>query len=188
MAIQFDTLPTENPFALPAPGIYKAKIVEAEMRKPKTKYDDGSEKPPYLNLKYALIGPSGNSVGSIYDIISESDSSVVQYKIARFLTACGIPLVGSMELADIAKLVLNKEIVVDVNHDTKGQQPRAQVDLFSHEAYYPIDKYDEISKIVAAEKSDAAPASEEFTDAAPEEVPFEESGAMPAPATETVEY
>ena len=32
MTINFDSLPQENPFALPEPGVYKAKIVEAEMK------------------------------------------------------------------------------------------------------------------------------------------------------------
>ena len=165
MAIQFDTLPKESPFALPKPDVYKAKIVEAEMRKAKTKNDDGSEKPPYLNLKYQLTDHAGKSCCAIYDILAESSSSVVQYKIGRFLTACGIPLVGSMELADIAKLVLNKEIAVDVNHDTKGQQPRAQVDIFTREAYYPVGQFEEIYKLAHAEDSDntaAAPADTSF--------------------------
>ena len=36
MPIYFDQLPKESPFALPKPDVYKAKIVEAEMRKAKT--------------------------------------------------------------------------------------------------------------------------------------------------------
>lgn len=139
MAIQFDSLPKENPFALPKPDVYKAKIVEATMKKGK---DDS--KPPYLNLKYQLTNHEGKGCGTLYDIMAESDSSVVQYKLGRFLVACGIPLQGSMELSDIAKLVINKDIVVDVNHDTKGQQPRAQVDIFTREAYYPVGQFDEI--------------------------------------------
>ena len=139
MAIQFDSLPKSNPFALPTPDVYKAKITEAVMKKGKDE-----NKPPYLNLKLALVNAQGKACGSIYDIMAESDSSVVQYKLGRFLLACGIPLQGSMELSDIYKLVINKEIVVDVNHDTKSQQPRAQVDLFTREAYYPVGQFEEI--------------------------------------------
>ena len=32
MAINFDSLPKSNPFALPEPDVYKAKIVEASMK------------------------------------------------------------------------------------------------------------------------------------------------------------
>ena len=154
MAIQFDALPKENPFALPNPDIYKAKIVEASMKKGKDE-----SKPPYLNLKYQLTNKDGKNCGSVYDIMAESDSSVVQYKLGRFLTACNIPLVGAMELADIAKLVLNKEIVVDICHDTRSQQPRAQVDVFTREAYYPIGQFAEIYAIAHAGEDSAVDAS-----------------------------
>lgn len=166
MAIQFDKLPKESPFALPKPDVYKAKIVEAEMRKAKSKNPDGSEKPPYLNLKYQLTNKAGKNCGAIYDIMAESDSSVVMYKIGRFVAACGIPLVGAMELSDIAKLVINKEIAIDVNIDDKGQQPRAQVDLFTREAYYPIGQFDEIYALAHAEDAEtAAPADTSFINA-----------------------
>ena len=156
MAIQFDTLPKESPFALPKPDVYKAVVVEAEMRKPKTKKDDGTEKPPYLNLKLQLTDHAGKKCGAIYDILSESESSVVLYKISRFLLACNIPLVGEMELADIAKIVLNKEIAVDVCHDTKSNPPKAQVDIFTREAYYPIGQFEEIYKLAHAEDAETA--------------------------------
>lgn len=142
MAINFDSLPKSNPFALPEPDVYKAKIVEASMKQGKD-----ASKPPYLNLKYQLTNHAGKNCGALFDIMAESDSSVVQYKIGRFVQACGIPLQGSMELADIAKLVMNKEIVIDVNHDKKSDQPRAQVDIFTREGYYPIGQFEEIYKL-----------------------------------------
>ena len=49
-----------------------------------------------------------------------------------------------MELADIAKLVLNKQIAVDITEDAKSDKPRAVVDLFTREAYYPIGQFAEI--------------------------------------------
>jgi hypothetical protein len=182
MAIQFDQLPKESPFALPKPDVYKAKIVEAEMRKAKSTNPDGSEKPPYLNLKYQLTDHAGKGCGAIYDIIAESTSNVVMYKIGRFAQACGIPLVGSMELSDMAKLVLNKEIVIDVNHDTKGQQPRAQVDLFTREAYYPIGQFDEIYALAHAEDEPMNPPTDS---AAPAETPWTDN---PDGSAEEVEY
>lgn len=152
MAINFDKLPQDNPFALPDPGVYKAKIVEAEMKSPK----NDPTKPDYLNLKYTLFDRNNKNCGSIYDILSESDSSVVQYKISRFVRACGIPLTGSMELKDLAKIVKNKEIVVDVTHDKKSDQPRAQVDLFSREGYYMASEFEEIYLLVHPEEAEEA--------------------------------
>ena len=43
MAINFDRIPTENPFVLPEPGIYRARIAEAKMTPSKT-----PGKPPYI--------------------------------------------------------------------------------------------------------------------------------------------
>lgn len=188
MAINFDQLPTENPFSAPAPGIYKAKIIEAVMAKNKS----DASKPPYLSLKYQLIKADGTSGGSIYDSLSESDSSVVQYKIARFLQACKIPLVGAMELSDIGKLALNKEIVVDVTQNykeqkEKGATPRGQVDVFAHEAYYPIEQFAEIYAIVNAGSGEEVQLSKEVTGSADFMNIPEQTGADGAPV-EAVEY
>jgi Protein of unknown function (DUF669) len=144
MAINFSNLPTKNPFALPEPGVYRAIIEEAEMRNNKT----DATKPPYLNLKYKLLNEDESSAGTMYDLISESDSSIVQFKISRFIQACGLPLTGSMELKDLAKIAKGRTIVVDVAHDKKSNPPRAQVDLFSRQAYYPAAEYAEIKALV----------------------------------------
>ena len=141
MAIQFDKLPTQNEYHVEA-DVYLARIEEAEMRKPKDE-----TKPPYLNLKYRLTRHNGKSAGVMFDGQYDSDKQIVQYKLARFLTACGIPLKGAMELSDIANLVLNKEIVVDTKVDESGSQPRLQVDPFGREAYYPKEQFDEIWKL-----------------------------------------
>jgi hypothetical protein len=137
MAINFSSLPTQNPYALPAPGVYKAHIEEAEMRANKS----DATKPPYLNLKYKLLKEDGSSAGTIYDILSESDSSIVQFKISRFVQACGLPLTGVLELKDLAKIVLGRTIVVDIKHETKNDTTRAIVDIFTREAYYPEADY-----------------------------------------------
>lgn len=152
--LNFSQLPQSNPYAnsLPDAGVYRAKITEAEMRKPKT----DATKPDYLNLKLSLFNKDGSDAGTVYDIISESDSQLVQFKAARFVRACGIPLVGSMELRDLAKLVVGKQIVVDISHDKRSDTPRAQVDLFSREAYYLPTEYDTIYAI-----ANPAPATEE---------------------------
>lgn len=153
--INFEALPQENPFALPDPDIYMATIMEADMRNNKT----DATKPPYLNIKYNLMKADGTSAGTLYDIISDSDNATVQYKTGRFIRACEIPLQGSMELKDLAKIVKGKRIVVDVAHDTKGDRPRAQIDLFSRGAYYLPAEFNEI---YGAVHPDAAPVDESF--------------------------
>ena len=151
MAINFDTLPQENPFALPTPGLYKATIDDAEMRRNK----NDATKPPYLNLKYKLTDMEGKSKGVMFDILSESDSPVVGYKIARFCRACGIPLQGQIELSDLAKIVKGKEILVDVKiDDTDARYVKAVVDIFSHEAYYQVAELESLKPVFFAEQKE----------------------------------
>lgn len=146
--INFSELPKESPNVLPAPNIYKAKIIEAVMKDPSA---TAKSKVPYLNLKYQLTDINGNSAGTIYDMLFDSDNQVLQYKLARFLTACNIPLQGAMELKDVAKIVLNKEIVVDVKItvDKSGKYPdKAEVDTFVHEIYYRLEEFAAIHAVV----------------------------------------
>ena len=158
LAINFDKLPQENPFSLPEPGLYKATIEDAEMRHNK----NDATKPPYLNMKYKLTDMQGKSKGVMFDIIAESDSSVVGYKIARFCRACGLPLQGSIELSDLAKIVRNKEILVDVKIDDSDKRyVKAVVDLFTHEAYYRMDELEELKPVFFAEQQEVS-ANDDF--------------------------
>ena len=145
MPINFDGLPQDNPFALPENGLYKGHIATAEMKTPKPKMVNGESVvgKDYLNLKIELFNENNEKKGVIFDILSESDSSVVQYKIGKFAHATGLPTSGSMELKDIAKLVNGKDVGVDVIIDKKGDQPRAVVDVFSGGVYYTIPEYKE---------------------------------------------
>lgn len=169
--INFDKLPTESPNQLPKPGIYKAKVVEATMKQPKDE-----SKPLYLNMKYTLTNNNGKAAGTIYDMMFDSDTPTLNYKLGRFLQACGIPLKGSMALSDIAKLVVNKEFAVDVkiDEDATGKYPdKAVVDIFSREVFYPIEQYQEIYDLINQEDvslEEANPTNAQDTPSA--EVPF----------------
>lgn len=143
MSINFDSVPKENPFGLPEPGIYYAVIKEAVMKDAKD-----ASKPQYLNIKYELQDANSNVKGVMYDIMAESDSQVVLYKIGRFCRACGIPLTGSIELRDLAKIIVGKKIVVDVKIDDSNEKYiKPVVDLFSKEAYYTAAEYSELVDI-----------------------------------------
>lgn len=165
--INFDTLPQSNPFSTPEPDLYLATIVEANM-----KMGRDTSKPPYLNLKYNLKKADGSSGGTLYDIISESESEVVKYKIARFVRACNIPLQGNMELKDLAKVVMGITIAVDVTIDDKGDRPRAQVDLFSREAYYTAEEFADVYASIHPDI--AVPEFKDIDEGTDEEVPFEQ--------------
>ena len=174
--INFDSLPTTSEYTVEA-DVYLAHIEKAEMRTPKPDAN-GNRKPDYLNLQYRLTRHNGKKAGVMFDGQYESDKQLIQYKLARFLKACKIPLQGQMELKDIATLVLNKDIVVDAVVDESGSRPKLQVDLFGREAYYPVEQFDEIWNL-------AHPEGNEFMPAPEGEVPFME---VPESESEEVEY
>lgn len=183
--INFDQLPQESPNALPTPDLYRARIEEAKMLP-----SDG--KPDYLNLKLKLTTKDGKSAGVVYDVIAESDTAVVQYKTARFIRAIGIPLTGSMELRDIAKLAQGKDIGVDINHSKentykgKTYPPKAQVDLFSREAYYTAAEFDSVYNALHPESAEIAPEFEVVDDA---DQPFNApDGSATNGTSEPIEY
>lgn len=159
MAINFDSLPGSKPYSVPTPGTYYATIETAEMKQGKD-----TSKPPYLNLKYKLKTADGKHAGVIFDIISESEHSLMQYKLKRFLIAIGVSFEGEFELKDISKLCVGKEILLDtkIEEGTEGRPSRAVVDLFTNEIYYNISEAKEIfgetvsDAINASDAEDAA--------------------------------
>lgn len=153
--INFDTLPDSNPASLPAKGKYYATIKKAEMKQPQD-----TTKPMYLNLQLALKDAQGRDAGTVFDIISESDHQLVRYKLKRFITALELPITGEFELRDLAKVVPNKQFIVDITHEEKdGRPPKAVVDIFTAEIYYPMSMASEIF-------------GNSFADNADDDVPF----------------
>jgi len=135
MSINFDALPKERPegFALPSAGFHKATIT-----KPTVKTSSAGNE--YLEIQLKL-----ESGGIVFDRIMNSDKPALQYKIARLITACKLPLTGELTLADLGKVIENKQIVVDVEHkdsEYNGKTiTRAEVALFANDIYYPIEQY-----------------------------------------------
>lgn len=140
MAINFDKLPTENPYALPPIGIYKAKVTKAEMKT--------GPKGPYLNLTLALSDGKGRRYGNLFDMVSESGHQVVQYKLGRLVSALKLNLHGMCELRDLAKIIVGREMCVDVTHQPDNRdetQMQAKVRVFATEIYWPIEQYEELA-------------------------------------------
>ena len=149
--INFDALPSNKPSELPEAGTYYATIESAEMKQGKD-----PTKPPYLNLSLSLKDKTGKGHGRIYDILSESDKELVQYKLARFLIALNLTNLGSFELADLVKVIKNKQLIVDVKQEEAkdGYAAKAVVDAFKGSIYYPMS---DAKTIFGAEPMPAAP-------------------------------
>lgn len=135
MAINFSGLPTKRPNALPATGTYYATIDSAEM-----KQGQDPTKPQYLNITLALKDKQGKACGKIFDMLSESDKELVQYKIARFLIALGLDKLGTFELVDLVKVIKGKQLIVDVKQEEakNGYPAKAVVDVYAGNIYYPM--------------------------------------------------
>lgn len=135
MAINFNSLPTDKPNNLPESGTYYATIESAEMKQGKD-----PTKPPYLNICLAIRDKQGKNCGKIYDILSESDKELVQYKLARFLISLDLAKLGTFELTDLVKIIKNKQLIVDIKQEEPkdGYPAKAVVDVFSGSIYYPL--------------------------------------------------
>ena len=151
MAINFDALPDsiENSSGKIIPkGTYPASIERAEMKTPKVK-EGGTQNPDYLNLMLKVTTPSGEVLGNIWDIISESTNNYAQYKLKRFVMALGIKITPglTLELKDLVKIAPNVKLLIDINQDKKDPT-KNQVDIFSGDIYYHIS---EASKVLGDE-------------------------------------
>lgn len=111
MAINFDSLPKDKPNSstVVVEGTAKATIFKAEMVANK----DNTSK--YLRVTFKT--EDGAFVSENY---FDSDKSFPQYKISRLLTATNIKLEGTGSLEDIAKLIKNKEVIIDVTKNDRG--------------------------------------------------------------------
>ena len=134
--INFNELPTENGNKSPEPGCYKAHV--------KTKYLEPKEgKGASLQLTLKLTTFDGKNGGMQTDFLNEDATlGFLKYKMARFISAIGLPLTGKMELSDIAKIGDNKTIGVDISK-RKDLPDMSQVDPFSGEVYYTEEELEE---------------------------------------------
>ena len=157
MAINFDSLPTTKPAGSMLPvGFAKATITKAEMKTPKNPGKD------YLALTLDCVCADGTT-GKLWDNLFDSDKSLSQYKLMRFITALRLNLIGDFELKDLCKVVTGKQLVVDIGIDEKGDRPRNTVEVFKNDIYYPINEWaaltgaDQAQPEIAASDADDVP-------------------------------
>jgi hypothetical protein len=142
MAINFNSLPTEKPAQgnVVPKGQYIGLIKKAEMRQGKDE-----TKPPYLNLEVDLTDPvSQTAMGKIWVILTESESPLPRYQLSRFIQALELPISGNQEfeLKDFTKMVIGKEMLIDVTPEERkdGKEAQRSVVDVSAEIFYPILK------------------------------------------------
>lgn len=139
MSVNFDKLPDKNPTNVPAAGFYKFTVIKAEMKKGKD-----LTKPEYLNTTLSLTDITGKKHGNIFDGQYESEAQAMQFKLKRFVRACGVELHGDIELRDIAKVVANRSGVLELENVPDNRDPsktRAQVRVFGSDCYWLLSEF-----------------------------------------------
>lgn len=152
MAISFNELPkskNESNETIVEPGTYVATIKSAEMKQ--------GASGEYCNLCLTLFDKRNKELINVFDIISESPKQLLRYKLQRLLTAIGIAdtlINTSFELADIAKILPNKKVIVDIKtEEAKGKySARSVVDVFKDQIYYSPSETAKLSEIIAPTK------------------------------------
>ena len=141
MAINLDKLP-DNPsqYTLIEPGIYRAKITKAQMQSP------GGDRKDFLALTLDIKDKKNTSLGLVQDRLYDSDKPAIQYKIKRLIVdALALNLTGMVELKDLAKVIPNREVCVELDRGSYTKNDKiiytTEVKMFDTEIYWPINMY-----------------------------------------------
>lgn len=139
MSINFNSLPTEKPAqgtVIPT-GQYIGTIKKAEMKQPKDE-----KRPPYLNLEIDIVDEaSATEMGKLWAVLSESEHPLPRYQLSRFIQALNLPITGEFELKDLTKMVVGKQLKLDVTPEDRndGKEPQKSVVDVSAEIFYPLN-------------------------------------------------
>lgn len=139
-SINFNSLPSEKPaFGTIIPkGNYLATIKKAEM-----KSGQDETKPPYLNIETDIVDPvSKNEMGKFWFNLTESSANLPRYQLKRFIQALNLPITGEFELKDLTKMVVNKQLMIDITPEERKDDKPAQrsiIDINAGDMFYPVE-------------------------------------------------
>lgn len=125
--VNFDALPKDKPNQNNVTdGRYKARVFKTEMRTGKKSNEE------YLNVSFKL-----DDGGFVNENYFDSDKSFLQYKLGRLLKACKVTLSGEGTLKDVAKVIKDKEVIIDVAVNDRGY---GALDYSGdNDGIYPVD-------------------------------------------------
>lgn len=154
MAINFDALPKDKPNgnSTITEGRHLAQVFKAEM----TTSKEGN--------KYLRVTFKTKDGGFVNENYFDSDKPFLQYKLGRLLKATKVVLEGTGTLEDIAKVIKDKKVTIDVvvndrgyggldySDNKEGIYSRDEVVTEEIEVESPVD--DEIEAAVASYDDD----------------------------------
>ena len=136
--INMDSLPNEKAFGTVIPkGTYHARINKAIM-----KQGNDTSKPPYFTAECDITDiASGTSMGKFWINLFESEANLCRYQLRRFIEACGLNIKGEFELKDLTKMVVGREILVDIKPEDRkdGGNPTKSVIDIDAQCFYPVE-------------------------------------------------
>lgn len=159
MAINFDSLPKQNPYNTPIQidsGYYRAIITKAQMYKTR---DQSSE---YLGVTSDLFDVTGKKVAAFFDRFQDSDKPLLQFKLGRFVICLGLNIAGTMELKDLAKIIPGKEYALEIEQQEWNNTTSPAVKIFGSEGYWPLSAFDELTGVQGASSVIAAPTDDDL--------------------------
>lgn len=154
MAINFDALPKDKPNgnSTVTEGRHLAQVFKAEM----TTSKEGN--------KYLRVTFKTKDGGFVNENYFDSDKPFLQYKLGRLLKATKVVLEGTGTLEDIAKVIRDKKVTIDVvvndrgyggldySDNKEGIYARDEVVTEEIEVESPVD--DEIEAAIASDEDD----------------------------------
>jgi len=154
MAINFDALPKDKPNgnSTVTEGRHLAQVFKAEM----TTSKEGN--------KYLRVTFKTKDGGFVNENYFDSDKPFLQYKLGRLLKATKVVLEGTGTLEDIAKVIRDKKVTIDVvvndrgyggldySDNKEGIYSRDEVVTEEIEVESPVD--DEIEAAIASDEDD----------------------------------
>lgn len=154
MAINFDALPKDKPNgnSTVTEGRHLAQVFKAEM----TTSKEGN--------KYLRVTFKTKDGGFVNENYFDSDKPFLQYKLGRLLKATKVVLEGTGTLEDIAKVIKDKKVTIDVvvndrgyggldySDNKEGIYSRDEVVTEEIEVESPVD--DEIEAAIASDEDD----------------------------------
>jgi hypothetical protein len=142
MALNFNDLPNEKPAGGNFP-IIEDKYCIATIKSAEAGVSTGANTSgqPVLKIQFDCVSFDGLTQIKIWDNFYESEKPLLRYKLRQFIIALGLHLAGTFELKDIAKIVVNKKLIIAIKTEQNGSYPaRNVVDAFDDSIFYPMSE------------------------------------------------
>jgi hypothetical protein len=142
MALNFNELPQDKPAGGAFPNITDkycfATIHSATAGVSTGANTKGQAK---LDIVYDCTSFDGTVTTKIWDTLYESEKPLIRYKIRQFILALNLKLKGSFTMADLAKIVVNKKLILatKTEDNTKGGLKNV-VDAYDDGIFYPMSE------------------------------------------------